>query len=87
MREGHHARRAAMKICVLTSGGQRGEPHVFYVGQRRLLVCGLVGNWNDNTHRTYEVQVADGRRFLLRQDIAGRSWELAAVYAPGERRR
>jgi hypothetical protein len=74
-----------MKICVLTSGGRRGEPHVFYVGGRRLLVSGLVGNWSDPTHRHYEVRVADGRRFLLRQDIAARSWELAGVYAPGAR--
>jgi len=70
-----------MKICVITSGGQRGEPHVFYVGRSRLLVAGLVGRWSDTTHRHFEVRVEDGRRFLLRQDIAARTWELAGVYA------
>jgi hypothetical protein len=76
-----------MKICVHTSGGPFEQPHVFYVGGHRLLVAGLLDRWNDMTHRHYEVRVQDGRRFLLRQDIAARSWELAAVYAPRLSRR
>ncbi len=76
----HHAVHAAMKICVHTSGGL--EPHVFYVGGHRLRVTVLVGHWSDTTHRHFEVRVEDGRRFVLRQDIAARDWELAGVYAP-----
>jgi hypothetical protein len=70
-----------MKICVHTSGGPSVEPHVFYVGGHRLRVAGLVGRWSDPTHHHFEVRVEDGRRFLLRQDIAARDWELVGVYA------
>ena len=73
-----------MRICVLTGVGKRGDepPHVFYVGGHRLRVAGLLGTWSDPTHRHFEVRVEDGRRFVLRQDIAAREWELAGVYAP-----
>jgi hypothetical protein len=82
MGQAHHAAHAAMKICVLTVGGKRGDepPHAFYVGGRRLLVAGLIGRWHDTTYRHFEVRVEDGRRFVLRQDIAARDWELAGVY-------
>ena len=84
MRIDHHASHAAMRICVHTASGRRGDepPHVFYVGGHRLLVAVLLCHWSDTTHRHFEVRVEDGRRFVLRQDIVARDWELAGVYAP-----
>lgn len=72
-----------MNICVHTSPGWRGEaePHVFFVGGHRLIVAAVLQRWSEHPNRFFEVSCDDGRRFLLRYDIARRSWELAGVYA------
>jgi hypothetical protein len=41
----------------------------------------VLERWNEATHRYFEVQVDDGRRFVLRLDADTRLWELAAVFA------
>jgi len=71
-----------MKICVYGCPGRGGEaePHVFYLGARRLPVVAILDRWSDNTHRYFEVKATDGRCFLLRHAPACDQWELAAVY-------
>jgi hypothetical protein len=51
------------------------------MGGRRLCVTVVLERWTESTHRYFEVQVDDGRRFVLRLDADTRSWELAAVFA------
>jgi hypothetical protein len=72
-----------MNICVHTSSSFWGEaePHVFFVGSRRLIVCGIIQRWADHPHRYYEVACEDGRSFLLRYDTVQECWELAGVFA------
>lgn len=72
-----------MKICVHSNRGPRGEemPSSFYLGGRRLCVTVVLERWAEATHRYFEVQVDDGRRFVLRLDPETRLWELAAVFA------
>jgi len=72
-----------MKICVHSNRGPRGEesPYSFYLGGRRLCVTVVLERWTESTHRYFEVQVDDGRRFILRLDADTRLWELAAVFA------
>ena len=72
-----------MKICVHSHRGPRGEesPYAFYVGGRRLCVTAVLEQWSESTHRYFQVQVDDGRRFVLRLDPETRLWELAAVFA------
>jgi hypothetical protein len=78
-----------MNICVHTFPGWRGEtePHVFFVGSRRLLVAGIVDRWTQHPLRYFEVVCEDGRRFLLCHDTDRRTWELAGVYASTSPRR
>ncbi len=79
----HTTRVGAMKICVLSNPGPKGEdtPCAFYVGGRRLPVLAVLERWTDATHRYFEVMVDDGRRFVLRLEPGARTWELAAVFA------
>jgi hypothetical protein len=71
-----------MKICVYGCPGRGGEaePHVFYLGTRRLPVLAILDRWSDASHRYFEVQAGDGRCFLLRHAPQSDHWELAAVY-------
>jgi hypothetical protein len=71
-----------MKICVLSRTGRGGQydPKVFHLGQRRLPVVAVLGQWTDAQHRYFEVRVDDGRRFVLRHDPVTGIWELAAAY-------
>jgi len=70
-----------MKICVLSRVGQRGQhdPQVFHLGQRRLPVVAILGEWTDPPARCIEVRVEDGRRFVLRHDPVTGRWELGAA--------
>ena len=74
-----------MKISVYGCPDQRGEqqPHVFYLGERRLPVVAILDRWQDTGQRYFEVSVDDGRRFVLRHEPASGHWELAAVYRAG----
>jgi len=71
-----------MKICVYGCPGRGGEaePHVFYLGTRRLPVVAILDRWHDASHRYFEVKADDGRCFLLRHAPASDHWELAGVY-------
>src|ERR1044071_920787 len=69
------------KICVYGCPGRGGEaePHVFYLGARRLPVVAILDRWHDAAHRYFEVKAEDGRCFLLRHTPAPDHWELAGV--------
>ena len=71
-----------MKICVYGCPGRGGEPepHVFYLGARRLPVVAILDRWHDASHHYFEVSADDGRCFLLRHCPASDQWELAGVY-------
>jgi hypothetical protein len=71
-----------MKICVYGCPGKGGEsePHVFYLGARRLPVLAILDRWRDTGHHYFEVKADDGRCFLLRHAPSSDHWELAAVY-------
>src|ERR1041384_2536466 len=45
-----------MKICVYGCPGRGGEaePHVFYLGTRRLPVVAILDRWHDASHRYFE---------------------------------
>ena len=70
-----------MKICVYGCPGRGGEsePHVFYLGARRLPVLAILDRWQDTGHRYFEVKAEDGRCFLLRHSPSTDHWELAGV--------
>lgn len=74
-----------MKICVLSRTGRGGQydPHVFHLGQRRLPVVAILGQWAEGPYRYFKVRVDDGRRFVLRHDPNTGAWELAAAYGGG----
>jgi hypothetical protein len=71
-----------MKICVYGCPGKGGEsePHVFYLGARRLPVVAILDRWKDSAYRYFEVKADDGRCFLLRHAMPSDHWELAACY-------
>jgi hypothetical protein len=71
-----------MKICVYGCPGKGGEsePHVFYLGMRRLPVVAILDRWEDMGQRYFEVKAEDGRCFLLRHVPSSDQWELAGVF-------
>lgn len=77
-----------MKINVLCRPGSQQEelPCAFHLGGRRLPVVMVLACWLDLPHKYFEVTVGDGRRFVLRQDVVLRTWELAAVFAASKPR-
>jgi hypothetical protein len=77
-----------MKICVYGCPGRGGEsePHVFYLGARRLPVIAILDRWHDTGHRYFEVKAEDGRCFLLRYTPGFDYWELAGVSRTPRRR-
>ena len=72
-----------MRISVLCNRGPKGEelPCAFHLGGRRLPILAILSRWTDAAHRYFEVSVDDGRRFVLRNDVSLRCWELAGVFA------
>lgn len=72
-----------MKISVLCNPGRKGEefPCAFHLGGRRLPVLAILSHWTAAPHHYFEVNVDDGRRFVLRHDLSLRCWELAGVFA------
>ena len=50
------------------------------------LIGTVLARWLDMPHQYFEVTVGDGRRFVLRQDVVLRTWELAAVFAASKPR-
>ena len=70
-----------MKIRVECSADHRGdpEPFVFWLGQRRLAVRGIVDHWFAPTQRWFKVDAEDDQLYILRYDETTGDWELAAL--------
>jgi hypothetical protein len=66
-----------MKIQVLCRRG--GDPRTFLVGARWLPVMRVLERAAENSLRRFRVRVADGREFVLRQDLHSGDWRLARV--------
>jgi hypothetical protein len=66
-----------MKIQVHCRRG--GAPYTFLVGARRLHVMRVLEHAAENSRRRWRVRVADGREFMLRQDLHTGDWRLAQV--------
>ena len=71
-----------MRICVRTERDSAGKevPCGFQLGEKQLRVVTIVRRWNENSQQHFEVQVEDGRRFVLRFDADPCKWDLAAVF-------
>ena len=70
-----------LRIAVECHAGYRGEeePRAFTLGERRFGVLEIVDRWLEPRQRYFKVKADDGRRFILRHDIASGEWELAAL--------
>ena len=70
-----------MNIRVECHAGYRGEeePRAFTLGATRFAVLEIADRWVEPAHRYFKVRVEDGRRFILRHDVASGDWELAAL--------
>jgi len=68
-----------MKIQVDCS--RSGDPRAFILGERRLHVMRVLERAAEDSQRRFRVRVADGREFVLRQDLEAGNWCLALVHA------
>lgn len=66
-----------MRVQVDCRGG--GDPRAFFLGERRLHVMRVLERGAENSHRTFRVRVADGREFVLNQDVNTGEWQLARI--------
>ena len=56
-----------------------GDPRSFLIGTRALHVMRVLERGAESSARRYRVRVADGREFVLRQDLHSGDWRLARV--------
>jgi len=68
---------AAVKIQVHCRRG--GDPRSFLIGAHWLHVTRVLERAAENSPRRWRVRVADGREFVLRQDVESGDWHLASV--------
>jgi hypothetical protein len=70
-----------MAIRMECGAGHRGDPEplVFWLGQRRVEVRGIVDRWFAPTQRWFKVDAEDGQLYVLRHDETAGDWELAAL--------
>lgn len=66
-----------MKIQVDCKG--TSEPRAFHLGERRLHVMRVLERGNEDSERRFRVKVADGRIFVLRENLTTGQWTLARV--------
>ena len=61
--------------------GCRGEPEptVFWLGERRVAVRGIVDRWFAPTQRWFKVDAEDSQLYVLRHDEPSGDWGLAAL--------
>jgi len=59
------------------------DPRAFFLGERRLHVMRVLERGAESSHRTFRVRVADGREFVLIQDLDTGEWRLARIHARG----
>jgi hypothetical protein len=75
----------AFDIRVECYAGYRGEqePRSFALGERRFTVLEIVDRWLEPRSRYFKVKADDGRTFIIRHDVEGDAWELAALVGEG----
>jgi hypothetical protein len=56
-----------------------GDPRSFLIGAHWLHVMRVVERAAEDSVRRWRVRVADGREFVLRQDVETGDWRLAGV--------
>jgi hypothetical protein len=56
-----------------------GDPRSFLIGARWLHVMRVLERVPEDSLRRWRVRVADGREFVLRQDVETGDWRLAGV--------
>lgn len=66
-----------MKIQVSCRDG--ADPAWFYLAGKKLHIMRVLERAAEDSQRRFRVRVADGREFVLRQDLATREWRLARV--------
>ena len=73
--------RRRVEIRVECSADHRDDPEplVFWLGQRRLTVRGIVDRWFAPTQRWFKVDAEDDQLYILRYDETTGRWELAAL--------
>jgi len=76
-----------MRISVRTRPTKRGlEPCSICLGRTRLRVARVLACHELPEQRCYEVDVFDGRCFVIHHGLPGNVWELEAVYGERQRR-
>jgi hypothetical protein len=70
-----------LAIRVECYAGHRGEeiPRRFFIGEREIEVTEVIDRWVAPDHRYFNVQGADGDRYVLRHDSVSEAWELTGV--------
>jgi hypothetical protein len=58
--------------------GYRGEetPRAIVLGERRIDVLDVLDQWLAPDHRYFKLRGDDGHTYIVRNDVATRSWEL-----------
>lgn len=62
------------------------DPRALFLGERRLHVMRILERVAEDEHRRFRVRVADGREFVLRQDVKTGEWALARIIDAARRR-
>lgn len=67
-----------LAIGVECYAGHRGEetPRVIVLGERRIEVLNVLDQWLAPDHRYFKLRGGDGNTYIVRNDVATRSWEL-----------
>jgi hypothetical protein len=67
-----------LAIRVECYAGHRGEetPRAIVVGERRIEVRDVLDQWLAPDHRYFKLRGDDGNTYIVRNDVAARSWEL-----------
>ena len=74
-------REPTSRIRVDCYAGYRGEqtPRRLHLDERVVEVVEVVDGWLTPDHRCFKLRCADGRLYVVRQDVAGDRWELTHV--------
>ncbi len=52
------------------------EPRRLHIGQREILVTGIIDRWQDPHHRYFKLRGDDGGIYIVRHDAGEDIWEL-----------
>jgi len=76
-----------LAIQVECYAGHRGEqtPRAITLGDRRIVVTGVLDQWLAPDHRYFKLRGDDGDIYLVRHDVASQEWELT-MFERGQRR-